>query len=60
MIGGTHIAPPQLLKGTVGVIFHEDLIMNPKRPTVAVLTYRGGKLTLRVLSGNPNTRWTLP
>lgn len=29
MIGGTHIAPPQLLKGTVGAVFHEHLIMNP-------------------------------
>lgn len=29
MIGGTHIAPPQLLKGTVDAVFHEDLIMNP-------------------------------
>lgn len=33
---------------------------NKRSATVAVLTCRGGKLSLRVLSDNPNTRWTMP
>lgn len=32
---------------------------NKNDATVAVLTCRGGKLSMRVLSDNPDTRWTL-
>lgn len=32
---------------------------NKDDATVAVLTCRGGKLSMRVLSDNPDTRWTL-